>query len=78
MRIIFTRIGCTLLTCDSFCSLFPYPPTTRAPTRAYVMHMKDNVSRSIEIRQVIHDTRISNGQWPRRDVTNLCGACALR
>jgi hypothetical protein len=31
--------------------------------------MKDNVSRSIEISQVIHDTRISNGQWPRRDVT---------
>jgi hypothetical protein len=33
--------------------------------------MKDNVSRSFEIRQVIHDTRISNGQWPRCDVTKF-------
>jgi hypothetical protein len=47
-----------------FCSLFPYPPTTRAPTRAYVKRMKDN-----EMRHVVHDTRISSGQCPRRDVT---------
>jgi hypothetical protein len=45
-----------------FCSLFPYPPTTRTPTRAYVKRMK-------EMRHVIHDTRISNGQCFRRDVT---------
>jgi hypothetical protein len=63
----------TIITCstaDSFCSLFPYPfHNPRSHTRAYVRHMKDNVSRSFEIRQVIHDTRISNGQWPRCDVT---------
>jgi hypothetical protein len=49
-----------------FCLLFPYPhpPTTRASTRAYVKRMKDN-----EMRHVIHDTRISCGQCPRRDVT---------
>jgi hypothetical protein len=38
--------------------------------------MKNNVSRSIEIRQVIHDTRISNGQWPgvtSRNVRCVCG-----
>jgi hypothetical protein len=40
------------------------PPTTHAPTRAYVKRMKDN-----ETRHVIHDTRISSGQCPRRDVT---------
>jgi hypothetical protein len=71
----------TIITCataDSFCSLFPYPQNPRFHTCAYVTHMKDNDSRSIEIRQVICDTRISNCQWPRRDVTNLCGACAVR
>jgi hypothetical protein len=47
-----------------FCSLFSYPPTTRAPTRAYVKRMKDN-----EMRHVMHDTLISSGQCPRRDVT---------
>jgi hypothetical protein len=58
----------TIIKCATFvsfcfsCSLFPYLPTTRAPTRAYVKRMKDN-----EMRHVIHDTRISNG--PRRDVT---------
>jgi hypothetical protein len=60
-----TIIKCATL--DSFyffCSLFPYPPTTRNPTRAYVKRMKDN-----ELRHVIHDTRISSGQCPRRDVT---------
>jgi hypothetical protein len=46
MPIIFTCIGCTLL------------------TRAYVKRMKDN-----EMRHVIHDTIISSGQCPRRDVT---------
>jgi hypothetical protein len=59
----------TCATADSFCSLFPYPPTTRAHTCAYVTRMKDNVSRSFEMRYVIHDTRISSGQWPRCDVT---------
>jgi hypothetical protein len=72
----------TIITCataDSFCSLFPYAPhNPRSHTCAYVTHMKDNVSISSEIRQVIHDTRFSNGQWPRRDVTNLCGSCAVR
>jgi hypothetical protein len=59
--------------------LFPYPPhPPRCHTCAYITHMKDNVSSSIEIRQVIHYTRISNGQWPRCDFTNLCGACAVR
>jgi hypothetical protein len=38
------------------------PPTTRSHTCAYVTRMKDNVSRSFEIRHVIHDTRISSGQ----------------
>jgi hypothetical protein len=50
-----------------FCSLFPYPPPpaqTLAPTRAYVKRMKDN-----EMRHVIHGTRISSGQCPRRDIT---------
>jgi hypothetical protein len=47
-----------------FCFLFPYPPTTRAPTHAYVKRMKDN-----EMRHVLHDTGISSGQCPRRDVT---------
>jgi hypothetical protein len=37
--------------------------------------MKDNISRSFEMRHVIHDTRISSGQWPRCDVTNgTCGS----
>jgi hypothetical protein len=93
IRIIFTRIGCTLLTCDIYMSdlrhihvpvlsslkmegirllyflCSPTPPTTRPHICAYVTRMKDNVSRSLEIRQVIHDTRINNGQWPRCDVT---------
>jgi hypothetical protein len=89
MRIIFTRIGCTLLTCDMYMSdlrhihdpvisslkmegihllfsvhCFPIPSTTRAPTRVYVKRMKDN-----EMRHVIHDTRISSGQCPQRDIT---------
>jgi hypothetical protein len=34
-----------------------------------VKDMKDNVSRSFEMRHVIHDVRISSGQWPRCDVT---------
>jgi hypothetical protein len=53
-----------LLKAFFFCSQFPYPPTTRASTRADVKRMKDN-----EMRHVIHDTRISSGQCPRRDVT---------
>jgi hypothetical protein len=61
-----TIIKCATL--DSFCffrSLFFYPPpTTRAPTRAYVKRMKDN-----RMRHMIHDTCISSGQCPRRDVT---------
>jgi hypothetical protein len=40
------------------------PPPTRAPTRACVKRMKDN-----EMRHVIHYTRNSSGQCPRRDVT---------
>jgi hypothetical protein len=89
MRIIFTRIGCILLTCDMYMNdlrhihepvlsslkmkgirllflftVFLPPPTTRAPTRAYVKHMKVN-----EMSHVIHDTRISSDQFPRRDVT---------
>jgi hypothetical protein len=73
-----SHVKITCATADSFCSLFTYPHNPRSHTCAYVTHMKYNVSRSIEIRQVIHDTRISNGQWPRRDVTNLCGACAVQ
>jgi hypothetical protein len=57
----------------TFCSLFPYPSTNRSHTCAYVTCMKDNVSRSFEMRHVIHDTRISSGNWPRCDVTN--GTC---
>jgi hypothetical protein len=45
----------------AFVHCLPTPPQNPLSyTRAYVTHMKDNVSRSIEIRQVIHDTRISN------------------
>jgi hypothetical protein len=62
----------------AFVHCFPTPQNPRFHTCAYVTHIKNNVSRSIEIRQVLHDTRISNGQWPRRDVTNLCGVCAVR
>jgi hypothetical protein len=63
------------LYCLSFLFIDSLPPhNPRSRTCAYVMHMKDNVSRRIEIRQVIHDTRISNGQWPLCDVTNLCGS----
>jgi hypothetical protein len=40
-----------------------------AGIRAYVTRMKDNVSRSFEMRHVIHDIRISSGQWPQCDVT---------
>jgi hypothetical protein len=43
---------------------FSVPPTTRAPTRAYVKRMKDN-----EMRHMIHNTRISSSQCPRRYVT---------
>jgi hypothetical protein len=46
---------------------FPTPPPappTHPPPRAYVKRIKDN-----EMRNVIHDTRISSGQCPRRDVT---------
>jgi hypothetical protein len=73
----------TIITCstaDSFCSLFPYTHNPRSHTCAYVTHMKNNVLRSFEIRQVINDTRISNGQWRRCDVTKcavMCGACAV-
>jgi hypothetical protein len=55
-------------TVESFLFLFivslPPPPTTRAPTSAYVKRMKDN-----EMRHVIRDTRISSSRCPRRDVT---------
>jgi hypothetical protein len=47
-----------------------------AAIRAYVTRMKDNVSRSFEMRQVIHDIRISSGQWPRCDVTYGAVRCA--
>jgi hypothetical protein len=50
--------------------------TTRSHTCAYVTRTKDNVSRSFEMRSVIHDTRISSEQWPRCDVTN--GTCGSR
>jgi hypothetical protein len=68
----------TIITCataDCFCLYlcFPTPSTTR-PTRAYVTHMKDNVSRSFEPRHVIPDTRISSGQCPRCDVNGTWGA----
>jgi hypothetical protein len=33
------------------------------------IHVKDNVSRSFEMRHVIHDIRIISGQWPRCDAT---------
>jgi hypothetical protein len=59
-------IGCKN-TAESFLFLFTvFQPshTTRAPTRAYVKRRNDN-----EMRHVIHDTRISSGQCPRRDVT---------
>jgi hypothetical protein len=56
-------------------SLFPTPPTTRPHTCAYVMRMKDNVSRSFEMRHVIHDIRISSRQWPRCDVTYGAARC---
>jgi hypothetical protein len=92
MRIIFTLIGCTLLTCDMYMSdlrhihdpvlsslkmegirslyflCFPTTSTTRSHICAYVTRMNDNVSRSFEMRHVIHDIRISSGQWPRCDV----------
>jgi hypothetical protein len=38
------------------------PPATRSHTCAYVTRMKDNVSRSFEMRHVVHDTHISSGQ----------------
>jgi uncharacterized alkaline shock family protein YloU len=38
-----------------------------------ITRMKDNVSKSFEMRHVIHDIRISSGQWPRCDVK-----CAVR
>jgi hypothetical protein len=62
----------TIITCsiaDSFCSLFPYPHNPRSHTCAYVTDMKDNVSRSFEIRQVIHD----DSGVTSRNVRCLCG-----
>jgi hypothetical protein len=47
----------------------PTPTTTRSHICAYVTRMKDNVSRSFEMRHVMHDTRISSGQWHRCDAT---------
>jgi hypothetical protein len=78
LDIYMSQVKITCATADSFCSLFPYPPTTCAPTRASVTHMKDNVSRSFEIRQVIHDTCISNGQWPQCDVTKCAVTKVIR
>jgi hypothetical protein len=46
-----------LLLCVSriaFVHCFPTPPTTRSHTYAYVTRIKDNVSRSFEMRHVIH------------------------
>jgi hypothetical protein len=34
-----------------------------------ITRMKDNISRSFEMRHVIHDIHIGSGQWPRCDVT---------
>jgi hypothetical protein len=65
-----------LLLCVSriaFVHCSPTPSTTRSHTCAYVTRMKD-VSRSFEMRHVIHDTRNISGQWPRCDVTK----CAVR
>jgi hypothetical protein len=54
----------------AFVFFVPLPhPTTRFHICAYVTRMKDNVSRSFEMRHVIHDILISSGQWPRCDVT---------
>jgi hypothetical protein len=64
MRIIFTRIGCTLLTCDVYMSDLKYIHDPVLSSLKIVKRMKDN-----EMRHVIHDTLISNGQCPRRDVT---------
>jgi hypothetical protein len=66
-----TIIKCATL--DSFYFLFIVSlplHNPRSHTCAYVTYMKDNVSRSIANHQAIHNTRISNGQWPRRDVTS--------
>jgi hypothetical protein len=54
----------------AFVLCFPIPSTTRSHTCTYVTRIKDNVSRSFKMRHVIHNTRISSGQWPRCDVTN--------
>jgi hypothetical protein len=51
-------------------------PQPAPHTCAYETRMKDNVSRSFEMRHVIHDIHISSGQWPRCDVTN--GTCGSR
>jgi hypothetical protein len=39
--------------------------------------MKGNVTRSFEMCHVIHDIRISSGQWPRCDVTYGAVRCAM-
>jgi hypothetical protein len=64
MRIIFTRIGCTLLTCDMYMCRERHIHDPVLSSLKIVKRMKDN-----EMRYVIHDTRISSGQCPRRDVT---------
>jgi hypothetical protein len=70
-----SHVKITCATADCFCFLCsPTPSTTRFHTCAYVTRMKNNVSRSFELRHVIPDTRISSGQCPRCDVTNvICG-----
>jgi hypothetical protein len=70
-----SHVKITCATADSFCSLFPYPHNPRSHTCVYVTHKRNNVSRSFEILQVIHDTRNSNGQWPRCDVTKCSVPC---
>jgi hypothetical protein len=50
LRIIFTRIGCTLLTCDMYIIIISLPPTPscnkRHHTYGYVTCSKVNVARS--------------------------------
>jgi hypothetical protein len=52
----------------AFVLFVPLPLSQPAPTCAYVTRMKENVSRSFEMRRVIYNIRISSGQWARCDV----------
>jgi hypothetical protein len=69
-----TIITCATAVCFCFYLSSPTPSANRSHTRAYVTRMKDNVSRSVEPRHVIPDTRISSGQYPRCDVNVKLGA----